>query len=167
MAPDWFIDRLGWKEAKSEKPVQRCIAQFGRPYGPNLADLAGPSSTLISGEVYRLLGIPPEKTTEFNLGELEQDDDPAKAVSTGGVRRAEGTVLELGLEEDLRDTLTQLEVDRGWHVTRSEPAHEFAQFAHTRELERVLRNEAVITASRSSPNFLAPLPATITSGRTS
>jgi hypothetical protein len=157
VVPEWFVARLGWKEAKSTKPIKRCTEEFGRPYGPNLADLAGPSSTLISGEIYRLLGIPYDRTTDFDLGELEQDADPADGLESGGTKQAEGTVLELGLESDLRSALTQAEPARGWHVTRTEPAHQFAQFAHMRELERVLRDDAVLAALSDFPELVSAI----------
>jgi hypothetical protein len=96
----------------------------------------GPSSTLIAGRVYAILGVPHTIESELDFPELEeasangQDSDP--------VARAEGTLLEEGLETDLRRQLNELDGNRKWDVNRTKLAYKFAQYEHLRKLKDLL-----------------------------
>jgi hypothetical protein len=160
MAPQWFLSRLGWKAPESDGPRKRCRTLFdqapGEERGPNLADLAGTSSTLIAGEVYRLLEVSPDVETDLDLGDLEDAAVDAELNDTTAPT-SEGATLERGLETDLRDALTAAEPGRGWYVTRTDEAQEFAQFAHMQKLDELLENDQVKSALSDFPEFHALL----------
>lgn len=137
--PQWFADSLAWKKA-SKQASPRCTRYFGTPYGPNLADLSGTSSTKIAGAVYQLLQIPVEKVTDFDLGWIEarknrEADDKAEGMSTEFI--APGTQLEANLEIDIREGLKARDPDRGWYVTRRGRVSQFAQYQHLDELQKL------------------------------
>ncbi len=149
-APGWFLEHLGWKAA-SDKAHNRCISYFGAPLGPNLADLSGPSSTRIAGKVYELLGIPLSQLSTIDLGSLEARGDPAG--SADGPRRpptgtaAAGTRLELGLRQDIENSLRALDPERGWEVSRGGGVSRFAQYAHLQRLQELFEAEPLLKAA--------------------
>ncbi|MEU4557465.1 NgoMIV family type II restriction endonuclease [Actinoplanes sp. NPDC023936] len=163
MVPDWFLARLGWKtpDPESTKAKDVCRRAFGheagRECGPNLADLNGASSTFIAGEIYRLLGISPAVTRDFDLGELELEDTEPES-GDAAVPTSEGITLEKGLESEIRETLDSAEPLRRWYVTRKDVAHDFAQFAHMQRFEQLAASDAMKELRKEFPEFLASLP---------
>jgi NgoMIV restriction enzyme len=132
-APDWFRDRLGWKPA-SAKTERLCQDLFDMPFGPNLADLGSRSSTMITGEVFRALSVPRERRSEL---------DPEGE----GRRRAEGTLLERGIEEDLRSRLPEINPGLDWEVGRSGEATQFSQYVHLRHLQRLVDRDLTLRSA--------------------
>lgn len=128
MSGEWFMDQLGWKKASSDAS-DRCVKHFGRAVGPNLADLSNTASTLIAGRAYQALKI--DRVVDVDIADLEGDEeDPDKP--TGKAKKdAQGTVLERGLEKDLKDSLPSPK----WHVTRSAHAHSYFQYRHLEAMQ--------------------------------
>lgn len=150
--PQWFEDRLAWKKASTRASL-RCINYFGVPYGPNLADLSGTSSTRIAGEVYRLLDIPVDKVTDLDLSsiealkELQTDDEVgarARARASNNELIAAGTQLEADLEIDIHEGLIARDPDRGWYVTRHGRVSQFAQYQHLEELQKLFESNPTL-----------------------
>lgn len=132
MSGEWFMEQLGWKKASSDA-APRCVKHFGRPYGPNLADLSNTASTLIAGRAYQALKI--EKLVDVDIAQLEGDEDePNENLEASKRRDARGTLLERGLENDLRESLA----DPRWHVTRSAHAHSYFQYRHLEAMQNAM-----------------------------
>ena len=152
-APAWFVERLGWKQATA-KATTRCLKAFGVPFGPNLADLSGTSSTLIAGEAYRLLGVPTSQVTDLDIAAIEsagsQDEDNGYGSSPKKVQAA-GTQLEEGLRRDIEESLYSraFEYDdafgrKRWYVTRRGDASQFAQYGHLARLQTLFESEPTL-----------------------
>lgn len=144
--PQWFADRLAWKKA-SKRASPRCVKYFGVPYGPNLADLSGTSSTRIAGKVYGLLDIPIEKVTDLDLSSIEtQRDRQIDDEAEGGNEEltAAGAQLEADLEIDIHEGLNARDPDRGWYVTRRGRVSQFAQYQHLEELQKLFESNPTL-----------------------
>lgn len=152
-APAWFVEKLGWKKA-TEKAEKFCVKAFGFPYGPNLADLSGSSSTLIAGEVYDLLEIPKGRTTDLDIGVLEarqnRDEGNGEKPSSRKIPAA-GAALEDALRRDIEESLygRVFEYDdilgrKRWYVTRRGDVSQFAQYAHLGRLQTLFENEPTL-----------------------
>jgi len=115
------------------------------PFGPNLADLSGTSSTRIAGDVYRLLDIPIEKVTDLDLSSIEAQKD-RQDEDAGGNKEltAAGTQLEADLEIDIHEGLTARDPDRGWYVTRRGRVSQFAQYQHLEELQKLFESNPTL-----------------------
>lgn len=152
-APAWFVEKLGWKKA-TEKAAEFCVRAFGFPYGPNLADLSGSSSTLIAGEAYRLLGISKSRKTDLDIGVLEARQNKDEGNGDRRSRKkipAAGAALEEGLRQDIEESLygRDFEYDdafgrKRWYVTRRGDASQFAQYAHLARLQALFENEPTL-----------------------
>jgi hypothetical protein len=139
--PEWFLDNLGWKQA-TKKATARCVDYFGRPLGPNLADLSGTGSTRIAGRVYQILGIPMTQIVRHDIGDLEKSTNDNESRSSTGT--AAGTELELGLERDIREGLQDQAPGRDWLVTRSGSAGQFAQYQHLAHLQQLFESDRTL-----------------------
>ncbi|MEU7950871.1 NgoMIV family type II restriction endonuclease [Micromonospora chalcea] len=148
-APAWFAEKLGWKKATA-KTAELCQKAFGLPYGPNLADLSGSSSTLIAGEAYRILGIPTSRRTDFDIGALEASRNEGDGEKLKRIPAA-GTALEEGLRRDIEESLYSRVPGDGdasgrkrWYVTRSGDARQFAQYEHLARLQKLFEEESTL-----------------------
>jgi hypothetical protein len=155
-APEWFVKRLGWKQA-TEKASARCQKYFGVDRGPNLADLSGASSTRIAGEAYRILGIPTDHKVKFDLGSLEAAKNKAAQTGNGDTEvppskiPAAGAQLEQDLASDIERSLYQRTPDvdpssplRRWLVTRQGDVSQFTQYQHLADLQKLLEDQPVL-----------------------
>ena len=130
------MELLGWKPATS-KAKRRCAIHFGRPYGPNLADLNNTASApLIAGRTYEILDVPADKIVNFAIADLEEDEEEGDS-TLEAFTAAQGTVLERGLQADLEQSLDEHE----FHVSRTAAAHSFSQYRHLQLWEAAIAND--------------------------
>lgn len=130
-APEWLQSRLGWKSA-TKKSEETCKKLFGKPKAPNLADLGSTGSLRIAGAVYEALEIDWETDTTL------ADDESS------------GAALERDVEADMKNALPDLDKDRGWHVSRSGIAADYAQFQHLSELQRLFKENPALRSTLAS-----------------
>lgn len=128
-APDWFVDRLGWKPA-TVKSSARCLELFGVAQAPNLADVGSTESLSLAGHIYGQLNVVSSSNVTFS------DESTS-----------DGTALEAGIENDIRRSLETLAPEREWEISRTRNVTDFAQFAHLGGLQELFKKDATLRAT--------------------
>lgn len=125
-APDWLLNRLGWKPA-TKASEDTCVDLFGERIAPNVADLGSAESLRIAGEVYKALNI------EGTVPSLTKESS--------------GAALEREVEADMGNNLPQLDSTREWLISRTGDVSRYAQFRHLRELQQLFEVNPALRAT--------------------
>ncbi|MBP2323048.1 hypothetical protein JOF56_003433 [Kibdelosporangium banguiense] len=129
-APLWLHALLGWRPA-TKKGMPRCQRVLNEAIAPNIADIGSDESLRIAGDIYQQLGIPRGRKGA-DIGDASQDN------------RNHGTPFEIGVETDIRRSLSEQAPSRGWTVARKGDASDYAQFHHLGELQSLLEDHPTL-----------------------